>query len=181
MNDKTEKPEQLSVECAYSLLRGMRALNKPTLTTKAVIFNDLYLYVMGSDRVDRSAVEQVLEGNEKLKSVYEKMLYGERLFYTQRLVAAESNEHIDQRSGEGFVLKIRESKADSNQYYLILEVDPLLYRKAKRTVVLHACTDKVTSSCVFPALYDGKTQLIVSKGDKLLTLLRESDPEISIV
>jgi len=181
MNDKADQSTKVTVELAYSLLRGMRGLSSPGQVEKPVIFNDLYGYILGSPNIDRSMVEKELESNVKLKAICAEILSRERTFFASRLVAAQSTEVLDQRTGEGFVLKIRESKADPNQYYLILEVDILSYQKEHSRVVLHAYTDEQSGSCVFPALQDGKSQIIMEKDNKLLKLLRDSDPEISIV
>jgi len=181
MSDKAEKSMKVNVELAYSFLRGMRGLNRPGQLDKPVIFNDVYGYIIGSPNIDRSLVEKEIEGNTKLKAMVKEILSKERVFFLSRLVAAHSTEAVEQRTGEGFVLKIRESKADSDQYYLILEVDILSYQKDHSRVVLHAHTDEKSASGVFPALQEGKSQIIVEKDNKLLTLLKNSDPEISIV
>jgi hypothetical protein len=95
--------------------------------------------------------------------------------------AAHSEAVFEKRVGtNGVLIKLKQSKGNASQYYLIIEASNASGLSAEKSIVLHANTERLTQRAVFPPLHDGRTQIILGVSDPLFDVLQDHDVEIDI-
>ncbi len=184
MNPKKSESSNKHILHAYGVLTGMQGFeNAPRadVTNKPILINDLLAYVSGRQNELTPLVEQALNQNLAVRRQYKQLLQLNNVSHIAKPRAAHSDEIFEKRIGEhGVLLKLKKSKAQTNQYYLILEIPEALAIESGRNLVLHANTNTLTQRCVFPPLHDNRAQVILDENNPILALFQDHDVEIDI-
>jgi len=152
---------------------------------KPILINDVLAYVQGRTTLNTKRVELQLCCDLSVRRQYQQLLKLNCVEHISKPRAAHSENLFDKRIGEqGVSLKLKQSKGDANQFYLIIELpDNLLEHlsvEPGKTLVLHANTLSQTQRLVFPPLHDARTHVIIKKDEPLFALLQDHDVEIDI-
>lgn len=172
-------PEQ-QAEQAFVALQALKGLAQPA-TNKPVMFAEILQYVLGNSNIDVERVTKALGSDLTKRRIYNQLLSENRIAYGPREAHAQDNDVIDLRAGEGFSIKLRISRARPEQVFIILEVAHPEQFAADKPVMLHISGDNEQARLDFPALVDGKSQLILADSDHRLLALRNTDTELSLV
>lgn len=175
-NPQTEKndTQQLFVALQARKALAMSPANRP------VTFADILHYVLGNHHIDVDRVSRAINSDLSQRRLYQKLLNENRLAFGPREAHAQDNQVIALRRGQGFEIKLRISRTRTEQVYVILQVEYPDKFAANKALVLHICGDDGQSRLDFPALVEGKSQLIMLQDDARLAALR-ADTELSLL
>jgi len=176
-----DKSRPVSAEVKFALLNGLRGVSEHSDVQRPVLFGDLLQYLHGNPSIDRDKIQHALRQDIGLANQYRDLLSQRRRLFAPKLVAAASSQATNERSGSGFRVLVRPSKADEQQCYVILEVAALAAVEDGAALTLHVLHNQDTAAVTFPGLHDGRSQVIVDRSDALLQLLAQGDAEISIL
>jgi len=168
---------------AYGVLTALSAIKNTTFTDsqKPVLINDVLAYVKGRTTKHTERVELQLTTNLNIRRQYQQLLKLNRVEHIAKPRAAHSDGVFEIRVGEhGVLLKLKQSKGNANQFYLIIEMSESVNVEANKVLVLHANTTTQTQRAVFPPLHDVRSQMIIQKDELLFALLQDHDVEIDI-
>lgn len=174
MNSLTP-PDHL-VEQAFVLLRaesGYLSEWRPSAVTASHILN----YARGAFLANQAQVEHAIANDLRWRQLYSKALKTGRFSYAPK-VAAASDGQLSERQGDGYSLRWRSSRAEAGQVYLMLSVDAEQEYEGGSELVLHVLTEHQAARCSFPALHDGRSQVVIESQDLLLALLTNKDAEL---
>ncbi|WP_158966448.1 hypothetical protein [Paraglaciecola sp. L3A3] len=135
--------------------------------TNTVLFNDLVQLAKGNLQVEQQKVMQQVNQSLPLRRQYIQLL--ETLaFATSPVQAAASSvvTEITSRKSAEFELLFKRDKQFLGQVYVILKIPHPIEKHHNQGVCLNACSEKVISSLHFPAIEDGKTQLLMEESDQ---------------
>ena len=145
------------------------------------MFADVLHYVVGSSAIDVTKVGNAINSDLKLRRIYKQLLGQNRVAFGPREAHAQGEEEIALRNGEGFCIKLKVSKANAKQVYVILTVEQPEQFKSDKAIALHVTSEQTQFRLDFPALVDGKSQSIVASDDERLTALKNINTELSLV
>lgn len=168
---------------AYGVLSALHAVetHQASQTQKPVLINDILAYIKGRTNQETQRVEGAITSNLNVRRQYKQLLRVNPIGRIDKPRAAHSAMMFEMRIGDqGVCLKLKQSKGHQEQYYLILELPETFSAVQDKTLVLHANTDTKTQRAVFPPMHDRRSQIILSAGDPLFSLLQDHDVEIDI-
>jgi hypothetical protein len=121
--DKDQKTRVEKTLESLLTLDDLWAHLKPTEDrSRRIGFDDLYKYVNGMRKLDQMELNQALSKDKKLAAGFDRLLHNEALYYLPQAAAA-SNGEIDEREGEGFVIRLKPSRATPDQIYVMIEFE----------------------------------------------------------
>jgi len=168
---------------AYGVLNALHAVNthQPEGVKKPVLINDILAYIQGRTTSGTKRVEVALNNDLTVRRQYKQLLRVKQVEHIAKPRAAHSDDVFEKRIGEqGVLLKLKQSKGNDEQYYLIIELPDAISVQSDKPLVLHANTESQTQRAVFPPVHDGRSQIILNKNDVLFSLLQDHDVEIDI-
>lgn len=187
MKEQTNAKPSLS-EQVFVALQAKKALKQPLAGQKPVLFADIVGYVMGkSDNAD--GIHQAINSDLSKRRIYQQVLNQSRFAVGLREAHAKSAGEIELRRGNGFVVKLKTSKANAQQCYVILILDDTLLDDAKtshlindadKSIVLHISGEQSHQRLQFPPLFDGKSQLMITVDDERLLMLKDINNDLSL-
>ncbi len=140
----------------------------------AIGFADLYRYATDPDYQPKPELVRAVSDNLDLRRDFEALLRNTALVRLPQVAAASSGA-IQTREAEGCRLAFRESRADSDQLYVIIE----LTDKAAQPSSLFVCGDgQLVQKISLPTPRDGRVQLLLDAGSDLVAALRNIDSEV---
>lgn len=187
MKEQTDAKSLLS-EQLFVALQAKKALKQPSTNPKPVLFADIVAYVMGkSDNAD--GVYQAINSDLSNRRIYQQVLNQSRFAVGLREAHAKSTGEIELRRGEGFAIKLKTSKANSQHCYVILVLDDTLLNGNQmsnllndpdKAIILHISGEQAHQRLQLPPLFDGKTQLMMMADDERLLMLKDINNELSL-
>lgn len=180
-NTKTIQPCDQKILETYGILTALNLVNKSDRNAAkiTILINDIMAYVNGETNQKTALVQKALTEDLTIRRQYMQLVKQNELEHIAKPRAAHSNEIFEKRVGDqGVVLKLKQSKGNASQYYLIVEFPASMDSNSGKSIVLHANTDRQTQRAVFPPLHDGRTQIILDKAEPLFRLLQDHDVEI---
>lgn len=180
-SNKDQSPE--GFEEAYVLAKGIQGFQQTSSAPKPILFNDIYQYVMGHISGDQQAqrVEKAIGSNITLRRHYNQLLNASSKLTMSEAVEASSDDEINERSCEGFTLKIRHSNTDEQQAYVIIELDKHTPFENSESLTIHVCSADEVASEKFPAPHDLKAHIMLSKESQFVRLIRTGNTKISLL
>ena len=171
-------------EQVFTALQTKRALGRTISGEKPVMFADIVRYVMGNDDQE-GVVYQAICNDLSKRRMYQQALNQSRFAFGKQEAHAQSAGEIELRQGEGFTIKLKFSRANANQCYVILLLDESLLSKSvladpDRAIILHISDTEQHKRLQFPPLLDGKSQLMMLADDERLILLKNINTELSL-
>ena len=165
---------------AFVIINALQGLQQAA-PRRPVMFAELVHFTFASAAVDEAHIQGCLGTDLNLRRRFNALLRQRRLTGAPREARAQHSAAIEQRQGEGFVLKFRTSKAVSTQIYLILELQRELAIDTQKELILIGSVNDAVMRLVFPAPEDFKTQHILLDSDPKLDILRHGECEISLL
>lgn len=143
----------------------------------AVGFSSLHAYVNDPSVSMTEPLEAALDADERLQKALSRLLEKAALFHSPRMAAASQGQ-LEKRQGLNFAMDFKESRADSNQVYVIVK----------------AQDRKVAPGSLFVTTRDGKIhkhpladgtgpsfQLLFDAESEILKALRDPESEVNLV
>ena len=176
--DSKGPEDQQRAEAMFDALsnfdRIQRAMQAPAGSARPG-FAELYHFATDPGAVMTDQLQTELADNPRLREDLDRLLDRTSVYHFPRVAAASSG-NIDSREGDGFKLRLKESRADASQLYVILDLgeygeeDPValvikdeagLYQKHPLPVPVNGMIQLVTDeeSDLVKALRDVKTEL----------------------
>lgn len=146
---------------------------------RPLIYSDIQRYVNGDVSETSVRVEQALGSDLVVRRQYRDLLERAARMKAPVARAASSETNITTRETDDFTLKLVEARG-RQQRYLVLSFRHQDAIEDGRELVLHVITPRAVARCTLPAVYDGKTQLVVDESDPVLSLLTDVDAELFI-
>lgn len=191
MKEPSNAKSSLS-EQVFVALQAKKALRQPLTNTKPVMFADIVAYVMGKSE-NADDVHQAINSDLSKRYIYKEVLNQSRFAVGLREAHAKSTGEIELRRGQGFTIKLKTSRANAQQCYVILVLDETLLDGNKtsqllsdtdKSIVLHICGEfnheHRHQRLQFPPLFDGKSQLMITADDERLLMLKDINNELSL-
>jgi len=138
-------------------------------------------YGLGRPVQDEAAVREALGSDLALRRLYRVAVQQQRVAYSPVQACAQDRGEVIRRSGDGFELRFRRSRATAGQMYVTLEVSSVLAVEEGQAVTIHAIGEHEVLRVTFPPLHDGKTQRLFEADDAVLRLLRDDRAELEVV
>jgi hypothetical protein len=133
---------------------------------KSWVFNDLVQLAQGNPKIDAQQLMQQINQSIPLRRQYMQLLQ-KLAFATSPLQAAASSATIiSSRKSAEFELLYKRDKEFSGQVYVILKIPHPIEKHHNQGVRVNCCSDELISSMHFPAIVDGKTQLLMEESDQ---------------
>jgi len=138
----------------------------------AVCAGRLYAHVLGGED---GRVESLLKSDLAVRRTYRTLLQKSALVHMKQAVAASSQAYPE-RHAQGWRLRLQVSRAQSDQLYLILEMND---QRGKVAQTLHMFgPDDTIVRLALPAARNGVIQTIIDKESDVARLLAEPKTEI---
>ena len=145
--------------------------------TRKIGFSDLYSFATCLDGVIDEELERALEQDDRLRGDLDRLLDRTAVYLFPRLAAASSGK-VDHRGGEGFLIRLEQSRAEKTQTYVIIELAPDL-PEAPKVLFLRSAPDSYIKYPL-PAAHDGVIQVLAEEDSNLVRALRKVDTEVSL-
>lgn len=171
----------LPLDVAVSAVKRLHGLNVTFEEKRSVLVHDLIAQLEGRADDDWPRVRAALAKDESLSQLFDSLLSTRQAMVAPKLVAAQSDREVTERQGDRFSVRLRKSKANDAQVYVILAFDPVAPVSDGDSVSLVVRTESDWESTRFPTVHDGSTQIIAASDSNLSTLLRDPDSQISII
>lgn len=173
MNNSFNEPEP---DVLAELFNGFKALQGRRLgVERPVLLADIVDYSRGGE-AHTSKVEQALTHNLEVRRQLKRLVAAQTLAQIPpAAVAQDSTDMLNERLGQGFRLKFRQSQAAAAPVYVILELEERLQPVDGYKHVLMTSGAEVPIRLCFPPLLDGRAQVILAEDDPRLQILRHPD------
>jgi hypothetical protein len=173
--NKDQKARAEETFDALSTLNELRMHLAPTGNhSRRISFDDLYKYVTGTRQLDQTELSLALSQDKKLSAGFDRLLHIEALYYMPQAAAASSDE-ITEREGEGFVIRLKPSRATPDQIYIIIEFKNLDAKHPSRLFIM-----PVSGKCSKLDLSEGSNnvlQIVAESSSDLVINLRDPGTE----
>ncbi len=162
---------------ALSTLDALTAKDETASEAKGVGFSELYAFATDPQRAMDNRLRTALSGNADLRRDMDRILDKTALYHFP-LVAAASSGEVEERDGEGFKIKLRTSRAESSQTYVMIELDETNTSRPSTLFVRNSENDY--EKYPLPELQGGVIQLLVESDSDLVKALRDVHTEVFI-
>ncbi|MBT3307036.1 MAG: hypothetical protein HN377_11210 [Alphaproteobacteria bacterium] len=175
--NRTQKAAAEQVFDALTTLDALSAKDETTAEAKGVGFTELYSFATDPASVMDDNLRRALNDNERLRNDMDQILDKTALYHFP-LVAAASSGAVDERDGEGFKIRLRQSRAERSQTYVMIELDETNMARPSTLFVRSAENDY--GKYPLPEAQGGVIQLLVESGSDLVKALRDVHTEVFI-
>ncbi|MBL6928907.1 MAG: hypothetical protein ISR44_07015 [Rhodospirillales bacterium] len=162
---------------ALSTLDALTATDETATDAKGVGFSDLYSFATDPVSVMDDALRGALNDNERLRRDMDQILEKTALYHFP-LVAAASSGAVEERDGEGFKIKLRQSRAESSQTYVMIELDET--NTSQPSTLFVRGSEHFYGKYPLPEAQGGVIQLLVESSSDLVKALRDVHTEVFI-
>ena len=178
-NNHPEKQQQLAEQLfcvgdAYSALvkEPRHARNE---TNSPLLFNDIVQLIKGNSQADivkRSPqIIKKINADINLRRIYLQLIKHLTFAQSGLQVAASSGESLVERVTEQFSIKFKRDKTQPSQVYVILTIKHPAEHHLTNTLAVHITNNEQVDCLYFPAINDGRSQLLMEDEDKQFKLL----------
>ncbi len=143
--------------------------------SRRIGFDDLYKFVIGTRQLDQMELNQALSQDKKLAAGFDRLLHNEALYYMPQAAAASSGE-MDEREGEGFVIRLKPSRATPDQIYVMIEFENSGAKLPSNLFLMHASGKY--SQLDLPEGSSGTVQIVAEANSDLIKNLRDPGTEV---
>lgn len=162
-------PSDKEAEALFIALDTLDQITRPAPSvTRKIGFNELYAYANDPAHPPARDLHDALANNLALRRDLKRLLNKQALAHLPRLAAASSGE-ISERDGDGFTLRLRASKAQEDQIYLLIQTEdrddsPRLLFVEDENGMLHRL--------IIDDFSEGEAQILLNLQDDILKALR---------
>ncbi len=142
---------------------------------RRVGFADLYAYATRPDRVMDETLRRALDHNRRLREDLHRLLGKVSIHHFGRVAAASSGA-VESREGDGFRIRLRQSRAVATQTYVIIELAE--GQTEAPTTLFVGSADKPHLKQALPEAQDRTIQLLVESNSELVAALRDVSQEV---
>ena len=175
--DRSQKAAAEQVFDALSTLDVLSAKDETDAQAKGVGFSELYSFATDPGRGMDERLRNALAGNARLRRDMDKILDKTALYHFP-LVAAASSGAVEERDGEGFKIKLRVSRAETSQTYVMIELDET--NTSKPSTLFVRGSENEYGKYPLPEPQGGVIQLLVDCDSDLVKALRDVHTEVFI-
>jgi hypothetical protein len=178
-NNHQERQQQLAeqlfcVGAAYNaLVKGPR--HNKNETNSPLLFNDIVQLIKGNSQahiVERSPkLIKSINADVNLRKIYLQLIKQLTFAQSGLQVAASSGESLVERVTEQFSVKFKRDKTQPSQVYVILTINHPAEHHLTDTLAVHITNNEQVDCLYFPAIADGRSQLLMEDEDKQFKLL----------
>ena len=162
---------------ALSTLDALTDPDKASAESGQIGFADIYAFATNPARNMDNRMREALLRNPRLRRDLDKMIANAPVYHFRRVAAASSG-GVESREGDGFKIRLKQSRAEATQTYVILELAEgapkaptmLFVKGADETYVKHALSEP----------QGGIIQLLVESDSDLVKALRDVHTEVFI-
>lgn len=145
-----------------------------------VLMSDILHYLQGGEQRVQD-IEQSIKTDLRARQQYRMLLDQMRVASATREALAQDVAELDVRQGDGFRILFRQSRADSGQTYVILELDTHSRLQQNVDYMLLAEDETTVVRLLFVAPSGGRSQTILPTDDSQLATLKNPDVELSLI
>lgn len=179
MSGKQPNDRDIPQESAFIALKALQGLNVGAGQGQ-VLLADIFNYVSGgTDRDQRVAT--AMKTNLNVRRQLQQVLQQQRLSVAPAEALAQDTSELPMRTGKGFRILFRRSRADLDQVYLVLEVEPNLEINEGEDVLIIAEGELAVARLQFYSISNGRSQTILRTGDEKLDLIKNSNNPLSLL
>ena len=158
------KEQLFTAKALYSELH--QQLPEQHNNAKQWVFNDLVQLAQGNPKIDTQQLMQHINQSLPMRRHYMQLLQKLAFAISPVQAAASSIAEISSRKTAEFELLFKRDKQFSGQVYVILKIPHSIEKHNNQGVRVNCCSDELISSIHFPAIVDGKTQLLMEESDQ---------------
>ena len=162
---------------ALSTLDALTASHARSDASRGIAFADLYAYATEPGRAMDERLRRALAADARLRDDLDRIFENTAVYRFPRVAAASAGE-IDRREGEGFVIRLRRSRAQQDQTYVIIEVQDAASEAPSTLFVCGA--GHAYGKFPLPPAQDGVIQLLTESDSDLVKALRDVHTEVLI-
>lgn len=168
--------QKTAAERAFDSMSSVDTMTMPADAGKRQFgFSDLYAFVTGFDSTMDMELERALKLDHRLRENLDRLLAETALYHAER-VAAASTGKVDIRHGEGFEIRLRESRAAPQHVYIIIELkDPAA---VPPTAMFFSGSRTVCQKLMLPEPQDGTIQILENLDSEAVAAVRDIDTQI---
>jgi hypothetical protein len=174
-NSTPQEPLE-TIFIALKALQGMQQVD----AMRPIVLADIVEYIRGNE-YQQQRVAVALATDLRVRKQFTMLLNQQRIAIAPQEALAQHAAELEMRLGEGFTLLFRRSRADQQQVYVILELDPALEPVDGAAYSILAMSESDVVRVRFPALNNNRAQAILREGDKQLELLRDPNIELNLI
>ncbi len=188
-NNQSERQQQLAeqlfcVGTAYSaLVKGPR--HDRNEISSPLLFNDIVQLIKGNSQthiVKRSPqLIKKINADINLRRIYLQLIKQLTFAQSGLQVAASSGESLVERVTEQFSIKFKRDKTQPSQVYVILTINHPAEHHLTDTLAVHITNNKQVDCLYFPAIDDGRSQLLMEDEDKQFKLLVDANSALYLM
>ncbi len=175
---KYNVPEGKNLEAAKDVFADLSGVNEllsdVCVKSGQISPATLFAHANGQGAAFDAGVKAALANNPSLRTVYRKFLDQASAYYVPEAMAA-SSEALLERIGKGCRIRMEQSRAQSEQIYVIVELEEAQGGAPSALVICD--TDLSCATYELPAFRDGIAQLIAERGSELVRLLNNPKTE----
>jgi hypothetical protein len=162
-------PSDKEAEALFIALDTLDQISRPDPDLPRKIgFNELYAYANDPDHSPASDLIAALSTNLDLRRDLKRLLDKQALAHLPRLAAASSGE-VTEREGDGFTLRLKPSKAQEDQVYLLIQTQD---RDDSPRLLFVEDEDATLHRLVIDDFLEGEAQILLNLQDGILKALR---------
>ncbi|MCG8538141.1 MAG: hypothetical protein MI808_23900 [Pseudomonadales bacterium] len=170
-----ETPDE-SLFVALKALRGLHSMEGE----RQVLLADVVSYVEGGDdRLDK--VKNAVVTDLSVRRQLQWVLQQRRLAAAPAEALAQDSAELEMRIGAGFRLLFRQSRADKEHVYVVLEMDSTLQTSEGAKLLLIAQSDTLLTRVPFAEVSGGRSQIILRKDDDQLKAIQNPNATLSLL
>jgi len=188
-NNHPERQQKLAeqlfcVGAAYSaLVKGPRHDKKQS--NSPLLFNDIVQLIKGNSQthiVNRSPqIIKKINEDVNLRGIYLMLIKQLTFAHSGLQVAASSGESLVERVTEQFSVKFKRDKKQPSQVYVILTINHPADHHLIDTLAVHITNNEQVDCLYFPAIDDGRSQLLMEDEDKYFKLLVDPNSALYLI
>ncbi len=142
---------------------------------RRVGFGDIYAYVNEPGRAMSGPLRAALEADARLRDDLMRLLAKTAGYHGPRSAAA-GTKALESRQGQGFAIRLRQSRAEPSQVYVVIELlDP--GAEAPKALFIARHPEGLLKQAL-PEVRGGTVQLLAEAGSDLIRALRDPGSEV---
>lgn len=146
-------------------------------SSASVAFSDLYAFATQPGRAMDESMRRALARDSRLREGLERILDKTAVYHFPRVAAASAGA-VESRDGEGFTIRLRISRAENTQTYVMIEIAD--GRDETPNTLIVRGPDGDYGKYPLPAAQDGVIQILADTDSDLVQALRDVDTEVFI-
>ena len=171
--------------CVQSSYDKLKQAPRQKPEQSGLLFNDIVQLVRGNNRLslEGKIPQMMAKINQSLTSrrIYQQLLQQFKFAESGLQAAASTKQELQVRKNEQFSLTFKRDKNYPQQVYVILTIAHPAEHHGNETIVLHVSNHERVECALFPALSDGRSQLLMDDDHHLFKLLSDAHSQLYLM